>query len=187
MNTARDCSGGHQAMTSKLNIFWRWILLLIVTTNCADQAGLAAAAPETAERMLASVNDQRSAAGLTPLTLEPRLSRAAQAHADDMARHGRLDHEGSDGNGLATRLRRVCYAYRSAAENLAAGHGGPEVIVARWMNSPGHRRNLLRAELRHAGVGYARGADGDPYGAYWALALGTPLEPAPACDGDGAE
>jgi len=111
---------------------------------------------EGARRLLPSVNRQRAPAGLVALRPSERLDRTAQDYARRLADWGRLSHTGPDGSSLGDRLRRGGYRARVAGENLGAGDASGETIVRLWMESAGHRRNMLMAEAREAGLGLAR-------------------------------
>lgn len=122
--------------------------------------------------IVARVNAVRAAHGLAPLTWNRRLGAAADAHALDLYRAGRLSHEGRDGATMAERLRDVGYAYRAAAENLALCDCDAAEVVRRWMTSDGHRRNLLNPDLREMGAGVMD--DPDKKGrVLWVLNLGA--------------
>lgn len=144
-------------------------------------AGEAAPRGAMAERMLARVNEVRTAAGLQPVKADETLMKMAQALADDLAQRETLSHRDSNGNGLEPRLARFGYVVGLAVENVAAGRPSPEETVADWMSSPGHRANLLRPEVQDAGVGYVFKADDRPgivgYRWYWALDMGRRLGP----------
>lgn len=148
------------------------LLLFLMLASFAPPA-LACPQPADAARMakatLAAVNDQRAAKSLPPLTADPRLTEAAQAHACDSAAHNRLGHTGSDGSTLADRARRAGYAYREIAENVAQGYPGPASVIRGWMESPGHRRNILMRNVQDIGLGLATGSTGD---LHWVLMLG---------------
>lgn len=137
------------------------------------QTALACQQPPDAARMakatLAGINDQRAAKSLAPLTADPRLTEAAQAHACDSAARNRMGHKGSDDSTLADRARRVGYGYRELAENVAQGYPGPASVIRGWMESPGHRRNILMRNAQDAGLGLALGKDG---ALHWVLVLG---------------
>ena len=134
------------------------------------------AAQVPAERMLARVNHHRTRLGLQALVPEARLAAAAQSHSEDMAARDFFDHQGSDGSRANQRVLRQGYHYRVAAENIAGGLASPEATVDRWVQSPGHRQNILLPDIRHAGVGYVFLSD-DPgaarYRHYWTLTLGA--------------
>ncbi len=130
----------------------------------------------TIERVLKHVNLQRAMNGERPLTLNARLSEAAQKHAEDMARNDFVEHRSPDGRGLQDRLASSGYPWRVIAENLAAGFASPETTVESWMTSPGHRDNMLNREYMEAGVGYATPpADGKKprYSHYWVVVFGA--------------
>ena len=143
-------------------------ILLAVPGAGADQAPDRAAAAAMAN----AVNFVREYHGLAPLALDIDLSRAAQNHAEELARRGELSHRGLDGSRLAARLRGVAYPYSLAAENLAAGPIEADGAVILWLDSPGHRRNLLLEGVTTIGVGYARApSPEDRFRHYWVLVL----------------
>jgi len=107
---------------------------------------------------LCLLNRERAAHGLAALALDARLTQASQLHSDDMGRRDFYAHENPDGTGPAARV----YAQglppdaSTVAENIHWGTGwlgSPREIMRDWMNSPGHRRNILRSEVSHVGVG----------------------------------
>lgn len=131
-----------------------------------------AAKRTAAAAMRDAVNLARESHELGVLALDVDLSRAAQGHAEDLARRGELSHRGLDGDRLADRLRAVDYAHEMAAENLAAGPAVAGQVVALWLESPGHRHNLLLEDVTTIGVGYARAASPeDRFRHYWVLIL----------------
>jgi uncharacterized protein YkwD len=145
-------------------------------------AWLAATPPSAGEEtardaeVLDLVNRERRAAGLSNLSRDAALAEAAQAHADDLARRGALSHTGGDGSTVADRVWRAGYRFRRLAENVAVGQESPREVVAGWMDSPGHRENILRPGLADIGVGYAEGAAyADAPGRYWVIVLARPL------------
>jgi uncharacterized protein YkwD len=120
------------------------------------------------------VNKERIAIGCPALVSNDILMQVAQAHSQDMADHDFFDHTGTDGRSIDQRMRDAGYRYTRAAENLAAGVDSPAEAVALWMQSPGHRANILNCQLRETGVGYVVDAH-DPldYGVYWTQDFGT--------------
>jgi len=116
------------------------------------------------------VNAERTARGLPAMVYDSRLELAAQRHSEDQAAMGRMTHTGSDGSSMTQRIDRVGFAWRSAAENVAYGYQTPAAVMAAWMASDGHRRNILSANTR-IGVGLAYGSDGRPY---WTQVFATP-------------
>jgi uncharacterized protein YkwD len=111
---------------------------------------------------LCVVNAERARHGLRPLRLNRRLARAARHHSEDMARNGYFDHTSRSGASFVDRIRRTGYlsgvrAWR-VAENIAWGTGSqasPRAITRAWMNSPGHRANILDGSYREIGIGVA--------------------------------
>lgn len=89
------------------------------------------------------INAQRAAHGLPPLAQSALLNRSAARHAADMAANGLQSHTGSDGSTASQRISATGYCWRHAAENVAGGPWGLEGVFDVWMNSPGHRRNIL--------------------------------------------
>jgi uncharacterized protein YkwD len=118
-------------------------------------------------------NAERQKAGCAPLTAVTQLNLAAQRHSEDMATHNFIGHTGSDGSTMVTRVERAGYTgWRSLAENVAAGYQTAEAVVAGWMNSSGHRANILNCGLRDIGVGYATNPN-STYGVYWTQNFGS--------------
>jgi uncharacterized protein YkwD len=117
------------------------------------------------------VNHERGKAGLSPLRIHSQLNAAAQAHSNDMARNDFMSHTGSDGSSMGDRIKRHGYNFRTAGENVAAGQRSPQDVMRSWMNSPGHRQNILNPNFRDIGVGYAQG--GGRFGIYWTQKFGA--------------
>jgi uncharacterized protein YkwD len=90
--------------------------------------------------------------------LSPALSAVAQQHACDNAARASTSHQGSDGSDLSERLRRGGIQAQLAAENTGLGFTSPESAFAWWMASPGHRANILLAQITEIGVGEADGS-----------------------------
>ncbi len=125
--------------------------------------------------MLAGVNRLRGEAGLSPLVEDPRLDAAAQRHAEDMLARSYYDHKSPEGKNVGDRLHAQGYPWRLAAENLAAGHLSVETALASWMQSSGHRANLLRSNVTDFGFGLAVGPFDDRYRVLWVQTFGAPL------------
>ncbi len=131
-------------------------------------------APAQAAAVIALVNQERAAAGCPALTPNDTLMQVAQAHSQDMADRDFFSHTGSDGRSPFQRMADAGYNYRTAAENIVAGARSPEDAVRLWMNSPGHRANILNCDLRETGVGYVEDpGDALRYGSYWTQTFGT--------------
>lgn len=102
---------------------------------------------------------------------DARLVAAAQAHSEDQARRGEMSHVGGDGSSVGVRVDRAGYPWRSVAENVALGPSTPLEAMNAWMDSPGHRGNILSASNTQIGIGVAMGADGR---LYWTQVFATP-------------
>jgi uncharacterized protein YkwD len=169
--------------------------------SCPDQA--LAPAPASLASMAASqlclLNGVRADAGLAPLTLNAKLSAAATAYAQDLVAGSYFSHTGRDGSTIRTRLDAVGYLPEDAGwaigENLAWGTGPlatPGSIMQAWMNSEGHRHNILNPEYREIGIGVVVGnpAQADGSGATYANAFGVidsiEADPAPVADDEPA-
>ncbi|MFG6105612.1 CAP domain-containing protein [Leptothoe sp. EHU-05/26/07-4] len=130
---------------------------------------------EKQSKLLRLMNDARRERGLAPLAFSSSLQRAAQAHVDDIVAHNnRPTHTGSDGSSMSERVQRENYSYRYLGENVAAGYSSAEDTFEQWMNSRGHRENILNPNFSEAGVGYYINAPGTTYGHYWVLVFGRP-------------
>jgi uncharacterized protein YkwD len=101
--------------------------------------------------MLRAVNRERSRKGLGSLCYNAKLNRAAEIHTKDMASRGRLSHTGSDGSSVGDRVTRVGYQWRRVAENIARGQTSVDAVMTSWMNSSGHRANILNSGVVHLG------------------------------------
>ena len=124
-----------------------------------------------AGRVLTLVNAQRAAAGLGAVSLSGALNNAAAGHSKDQAANSKMSHTGSNGSTMAQRCSAAGYGWRSLGENVAAGYGSADSVMNGWMNSSGHRANILNAGFVHMGVAVAYSADGTPY---WTMDLGAP-------------
>lgn len=90
-----------------------------------------------------------------PLALSPDLTRAARAHARDMAAHGIFSHVGSDGSTPGDRATRAGYHWSMVGENIASGARTPRDVVAGWLASPHHCANIMTEGFRQMGVAFA--------------------------------
>jgi len=116
-----------------------------------------------AELVVVLTNDTRAAAGLAPLAIDDAAMRAAAAHSADQAAMRRMTHTGSDGSNAGTRLTRAGYAWQAWGENVAAGQPTAADVTTAWLNSPGHRANMLDPSYEHIGVAVAYDTSGTPY------------------------
>jgi uncharacterized protein YkwD len=116
---------------------------------------------------LCTLNAERARHGLPRLRLNKKLSAAARRHARDMVVRDFFAHDSPDGGTFVDRIRRSGYlkgaSSWSVGENLAWGsheRSAPQAITAMWMDSPGHRANILSHQFREIGIGFSLGAPG---------------------------
>lgn len=113
--------------------------------------------------VLRLVNEERAKAGLSALVLDDKVSAGAQIRAQEIITL--FDHTRPDGTSCFTVFQEVgISSYRAAAENIASGQRTPEEVMKGWMNSSGHRANILNPNMKKLGVGYAAGGR---YGTNW--------------------
>jgi uncharacterized protein YkwD len=144
------------------------ILLAAPALSCTQPSNAAALQSE----VLSQLNAERSARGLPALRLSAKLDKAAQGHACDNAARQSISHTSSDGGTLKTRLRKVGYSFRTAAENTGRGFGSGSRAVEWWMNSPHHRDNILLRKVRDVGIGIAVSPAPDSK-LHWILVFGA--------------
>ncbi|MEV7504099.1 CAP domain-containing protein [Streptomyces sp. NPDC093018] len=147
-------------------------------TDAPAPAPTASSAPATATpsttaasgvtaQIVQLVNAERAKAGCRPLTLNAKLTKAAQEHSADMAAHQNMSHTGSDGSDPGTRITQAGYTWSAYGENVAYGYSTAAEVMAGWMASPGHRANILNCGYQEIGVGLAQP------GSYWTQDFGT--------------
>jgi len=121
--------------------------------------------------VVTATNAQRTRHRLPPLSVDARLAAAAHAHSADMVARGFFAHADPDGRNVDQRVRAAGYPFRVVAENIAAGQPDAATVVEAWMDSPGHRANILRREVTQIGVGRATGG----IGIHWTQVFATPM------------
>lgn len=124
----------------------------------------------TATQVVDLTNRERSRAGLRPLAVDPALTTAAQAHSADMVARAFYSHTSPEGGRPWDRAAAAGSRRRSIGENIACGQRSPAEVVEGWMNSPGHRANILKRDFTHIGIGFAGGG---PAGTYWTQLFGA--------------
>jgi uncharacterized protein YkwD len=130
------------------------------------------------ETIVQLVNEARSQNGLAPVTVNLQLMTAAETHSQNMATQDFFDHTGVDGSKVSDRTQAVGYRSTFVGENIGAGYASPEAAFEGWMNSSGHRENILNPNYTEIGVGYVS-LENDTgsvnYNYYWTQVFGTPL------------
>jgi len=109
------------------------------------------------------VNVERAKAGLNPLTENTNLSYVATLKSEDMAKLNYFDHTSPTYGSPFDMMKQFGVSYRAAGENIAMGQTSPEQVMNGWMNSEGHRKNILSPNFTQIGVGIARNAEGRLY------------------------
>ena len=105
-----------------------------------------------ASQVAALVNAERAKYGLSALTVDTKVQQAALVRAKETAQS--FSHTRPNGSSFSTALTEACVSYRTAGENIAYGQTTPQQVMNAWMNSSGHRANILNANYTTIGVGY---------------------------------
>lgn len=129
-----------------------------------DNAPTASAISQQAQDVLQLVNKERAKQGLKSLTLSTNLTSIANTKAKDMAVNKYFSHTSPTYGSPFQMLQHFGVSYRSAGENIAAGQRTPQEVMTAWMNSSGHRANILNSSYTELGVGYYKGGS---YGTEW--------------------
>lgn len=141
------------------------------TRTPVDPTPTAASRSSYAEAIVYAMNRERAARGLAPLRLETRLSLAAQDRVDDMLSKHYFDHVSPDGINPFEWVRKRGYKYNLVGENLALGYSSSQSVVSGWMNSPGHRANILKSGFDEVGIAFSDSSPMRGYGAPLVVAL----------------
>lgn len=150
-----------------------WFLVCVLSL-AADplrspaEAPMKSTAPDAVElELVRLVNCERQKAGLKPLRSHSHLTQAAGSHALHMAGTKTLAHE-LDGKSVGDRLDHVGFRWSHCGENIACGQDTPAEAFRSWMNSPGHRANILGPDYTQIGIGVEGGEDQQNY---WVMVL----------------
>ncbi|WNO70704.1 sigma-70 family RNA polymerase sigma factor [Streptomyces sp. AM8-1-1] len=119
--------------------------------------------------VLSLVNKERAAAGCGPLSGNGRLDTAARRHSEDMAAKNYFSHTSQDGRSPGDRITAAGYQWRTYGENIARGQQSAASVMESWMNSPGHRANILNCAFTNMGLGLHEG----PGGPWWTQVFGA--------------
>lgn len=113
------------------------------------------------KQVVALVNAERAKEGLAPLTIDTKVQAAAQVRAKECEQS--FSHTRPNGSSFSTALKEQNVTYRSAGENIAWGQRSPEAVMNAWMNSSGHRANIMNPNFTTIGVGYYQNLNGVNY------------------------
>jgi uncharacterized protein YkwD len=141
--------------------------VVVVTTLAADDVPVNA----IFDALLTAHNRERDKEHVAPLKLSRALCESATVHVRDMAKHQKLDHTGTDGSTVADRAKQKGYASVRVGENIAKGQKSVEKVMDSWMDSPGHRANIL-ADYTEMGAAQAEDDNGD---LYWCVNFGISI------------
>ncbi|MCF0097016.1 CAP domain-containing protein [Micromonospora sp. MH99] len=138
-------------------------------STTSGSGGASGSLSAQAQDVVDLVNAERAKAGCKALSVDDKLMTAAQRHSQDQADHQNMSHTGSDGSNTGVRLDRVGYAWRTYGENVAWNQKTPTAVMDAWMNSSGHRANILNCAFTEIGVGIA-----SSNGPYWTQVFAAP-------------
>lgn len=130
------------------------------------------------DRIVQLVNETRSQNGLAPVTVNLQLMTAAETHSQNMATQDFFSHTGLDGSQVSDRSQAAGYRSTFVGENIGAGYASPEAAFEGWINSSGHRENILNPNYTEIGVGYVlleNDTGSVNYNHYWTQVFGSPL------------
>lgn len=111
-----------------------------------------------AQEVLNLVNKERSANGLSPLSFDTKVQKAADTRAEEIKKS--FSHTRPDGKTFSTALTEAGASFNGAGENIAIGQKTPEEVVSAWMNSSGHRANILNSKYKYIGIGCVKSGSG---------------------------
>jgi uncharacterized protein YkwD len=177
------CAALNHPDFSDIGIFRRktdtW-MVLAEPLDLPDPADQETVAREVLARVNAARQEPRYCGGelfaaTHPLALDATLSGVARDHARDMAAQEAMRHRGSDGSRPSERITRAGYTWRAAAENVAAGQRNAGSVVAHWLASPGHCKNIMSPQFTEMGAGFAV-APRSKGRIYWAQVFAAPRQ-----------
>lgn len=175
-HTVQASAGGMQASTSVEVTSANAPPATATTAPAPPATATTAPAPPTSDtsyrgRLLTLVNEARAREGLSPVSANDALNRAAQSYAETMRDTNCFSHTCQPVPDFVRRAELAGYSpWRTLGENIAYGYQTADAVFNGWMNSPGHRANILNGAFRDMGVGMASGGANGPY---WAQEFGA--------------
>src|SRR5690625_1038719 len=127
----------------------------------SEQTNESSSISEFEQQVVDLTNAERQKQGLAPLQIDKTLSKVARVKSQDMAGNSYFSHQSPTYGSPFDMMQQFGVSYRAAGENIAKGQQSPEQVVNAWMNSEGHRANILNANFTHIGVGHVSN------GNYW--------------------
>lgn len=128
------------------------VVIIYIDTNGTDNSDSSSSSSNYAEQVLELVNKERADAGVSALSLDDNLCKAAQVRAKEISES--FSHTRPDGSSCFTVLNSYGISYSGAGENIAYGSSTSSGVMKQWMNSSGHRANILNSKWKKIGVGY---------------------------------
>lgn len=133
----------------------------VILTKAMEPAYRLTAAQKFIKEVIDLTNVQRKKNGLSALQEDINLSKVAQLKSADMMKNNYFEHNSPTYGSPFDMMDRYNITYRAAGENIAYGQTTPAIVVGAWMDSPGHRKNILNDSFTHIGIGY------EEQGRYW--------------------
>ena len=161
----------------------RFLGVAVVVLCAATQAHASVDADALVNRALDLINAERAQHGCGPLTINTQLNQAALRQSEAMARQHFFNHNDPDGTTPGQRIRDTGYIFQMMGENIEAGTDTAEEAVKVWMNSPGHRANILTCAYKETGLALVdaqqdvpMNGQAQPYEYYWTQEFALPLK-----------
>lgn len=151
-------------MSSFLKPQWLAVLVLALLVVASHVGAETDGVERLEQRVLERINEVRRQHDLNDLAMDSVLREVARQYSAAMGRRDFFSHSGPEGDTVGDRLRAAGVCYRMVAENLAKNYNVPDPVTAAvdgWMDSPGHRRNILTPAFRQTGIGVWR--DGETF------------------------
>ena len=144
----------------------------VLGATISGECGTPPDADQYAARVVDLVNEERQQRGLTPVTTNATLARLSADYACEMIEGNYFEHtDPITGSTVGSRALAAGYYFRKVGENLAGGFTGPEETMSQWMDSPGHRANILDPDFIELGTAVRTGGT---YRWYWVQEFGLP-------------
>ena len=164
--------------TAKGNNNYRLNLTSTPLGTSTQAQGTTNAASSLIDQVVSLTNNFRRQNGLSALTANPLLNAAAQTQSQNMALQDYFDHTAPDGSTPGQRVTAAGYQWSRVAENIGAGYNTADAVVQGWINSPGHRANMLDPNVTEIGVGYyfhPNDTGNENWNYYWTQEFGKPM------------
>jgi len=161
----------------------RCLGLALIAVCAASEAHASVDTDALVNRALDLINAERAQHGCGPLTINPQLNQAALRQSQAMAQQHFFDHKDPDGTTPGQRVRDTGYVFQMMGENIEAGTDTAEEAVKVWMNSPGHRANILTCAYKETGLALVDDQEDvpikgntQPYEYYWTQEFALPMK-----------